>query len=275
MKVKESLREIRERLSSASIEEAILESELIIRHSLCLDTAGFLLNLNDELSPQQKAIIDDFVARRLNGEPIAYIVGKREFYGYEFCVNPSVLIPRPETEHLVEKALEIVKGIEYPIIADIGTGSGAISATLAAELPNSKIYAIDISYLALDTARLNARRHGVEGRITFLQGDLTRPLPEAVDILIANLPYVKSVDCADSQEPHLALDGGIDGLDVIKRLSKELKGKIKPGGSVLLEIGLWQAQSVRKMLLGALPHSHIEIIKDLAGIERVVWVKLD
>ncbi len=275
MRVKEALRDIRQRLSSAGIEESNLESELLIRHALCLDAAGFILNLNDELTPGQLAIINEMAERRLNGEPLAYITGVREFFGREFCVNPSVLIPRPETEHLVEKALELAKNLLHPVIADIGTGSGAIAVSLAEELPDARIYATDVSYQALDTARLNARRHGVEPRIAFLHGDLAKPLSEPVDILIANLPYVKSTDCEVSPEPHLALDGGCEGLDVIERLCRGLKGKIKPCGSVMLEIGLGQAEPVRKMLRDALPSAHVQTSKDLAGIERVVWAKLD
>jgi release factor glutamine methyltransferase len=182
-----------------------------------------------------------------------------------------VLIPRPETEHLVEKALEIASRMHSLIIADIGTGSGAIAVSLAVNLPQAKIYATDISSEALETARCNARRYQVEAQITFLQGDLAEPSPETVDILIANLPYVKSVDCVSSAEPHLALGGGVDGLDVIERLCAGLKGKLKPGGSVLLEIGQGQEKRVQELLWASLPESRIETIKDLAGIERVVW----
>jgi release factor glutamine methyltransferase len=231
------------------------------------------LEHEEELTATQAKLLEDLVERRITGEPLAYITGKREFYRREFHVNPHVLIPRPETEHLVEKAIEIAAKIPSPVIADIGTGSGAIAVSLAAEVPESRVFAIDISDAALDTARLNARRHGVESRITFLYGDLAGPLPEPVDMLIANLPYVNSSECAASPEPHLALDGGVEGLDVIERLSNTLQGKLRPGGWVLLEIGQGQQDSVQRLVREALPGSLVGTLKDLAGIERVVWAQ--
>ncbi len=271
MKVKEVLGAVRGRLDSAGIEEAGLEAELLLQHLLCLDAVSLFLEHDEELNLSQVKLIDILVNRRVVGEPIAYITGKREFYGREFQVNPDVLIPRPETEHLIEKALEIVSRIPSPVIADIGTGSGAIAVTLAAEVPDARVFAVDISDPAIDTARLNARRHGVESRITFLYGDLAGSVPGPVDILIANLPYVNSADCATSPEPQLALDGGAEGLDVIERLCTGLEGKLKPGGCVLLEIGRGQAETTQRLLREALPDAHIGTIQDLAGIERVVW----
>jgi release factor glutamine methyltransferase len=271
MKLKEALGAVRERLNKAGIEEAPLEAELLMRHALNLDAVTFLNNLERELPSEQERLIDSLAARRLSGEPLAYITGRREFYGLEFEVNPHVLIPRPETEHLVEKALELAAKIPSPLIADIGTGSGAIAVSLAVNLPHARIYATDISPDALETSRGNAERHKVEGRINFLLGDLAAPLPEPVDILIANLPYVKSSDCASSPEPNLALDGGENGLDVIERLCAGLQGKLKPGGWVLLEIGQGQEEAVKRLLRAALPSAQIGNIKDLAGIERVVW----
>ena len=271
MKIKELLGVISGRLSSAGIEEAGLEAELLTRHALNLDAVAVLNNLNKELTSQKEQLLREIMQRRLSGEPLAYITGRREFYGLEFAVNPHVLIPRPETEHLVEKAIELAQQIHSPIIADIGTGSGAIAVSLAGNLPNARIYATDISPEALETARSNAARHKVASRITFLLGDLGAPLPEPTDILIANLPYVKSIDCASSPEPHLALDGGKDGLDVIERLCAGLKGKLKPGGWALLEIGQGQEEAVKRLLRAALPSAQIGTLKDLAGIKRVVW----
>ena len=270
MKIRELLGVTRERLSSAGIDEAGLEAELLLRHALRQDAVHFFLDFETELSSQQEQLLNTLVERRLSGEPLAYITGKREFYGLEFTVNPRVLIPRPETEHIVDKTLELVKQIPSPVIADIGTGSGVIAVSLAVNLPHARIYAVDISPKALETARDNAERHGVESRIVFLLGDLAAPLPEPVDILIANLPYVKSSDCVTRPEPHQALDGGKYGLDVIERLCGGLKGKLKPGGWALLEIGQGQEEAVNGLLVAALPSSSIETIKDLAGIERVV-----
>jgi len=274
MTIGESLSLIRERFLSAGIEEALLEAELLMRHALNLDAVRLFRDFEKELNPQQEQRINTLVERRIKGEPLAYITGRREFYGLEFAVNPDVLIPRPETEHLVEKAIELARQIPAPIIADIGTGSGAIAVSLARMLPAVRIYATDISPEALETASSNAERHKVEANISFLRGNLAEPLPEPVDILIANLPYVKSSDCASSPEPHLALDGGMDGLDVIERFCGGLKGKLKPGGWVLLEIGQGQEEAVKKLLHSALLSAHIETIKDLAGIERVVCADL-
>ena len=271
MKVKEALGAVRGRLGSAGIEEAGLEAELLLQHMLCLDSVRLFLEHDEPLTPTQAKLLDDLVERRISGEPLAYITGKREFYGREFQVNPEVLIPRPETEHLIEKALEIVSKIPSPVIADVGTGSGAIAVTLVAEVPGARVFAVDISDPAIDIARLNARRHGVESRITFLFGDLAGPLPGPVDVLIANLPYVKSADCAASPEPQLALDGGVEGLDVIERLCTGLEGRLKPGGWVLLEIGQGQAETAQRLLREALPDMQVGTINDLAGIERVVW----
>jgi len=271
MKVKEALEAVRGRLDSAGIEEAGLEAELLLQHLLCMDSVRLFLEHDEELTATQAKLLDDLVELRISGEPLAYITGKREFYGREFHINPKVLIPRPETEHLIEKALEIVSQIPSPVIADIGTGSGAIAVSLAAEVPAARIFAVDISDFAIDTARLNARRQGTEAHITFLYGDLAEPLPEPVDILIANLPYVKSADCAASPEPQLALDGGVKGLDVIERLCNSLEGKLKPGGWVLLEIGQGQEETAQQLLREAFPGARVGTIKDLAGIERVVW----
>ncbi len=271
MKIKDVLGAVRGRLDSAGIEEAWLEAELLLRHALCLGSVGLFLEHDEELGPSQVKLISLLVDRRVSGEPVAYITGKREFYGREFHVNPHVLIPRPETEHLVEKALEIVSLIKYPVVADIGTGSGAIAVSLAAEVPDARVFAVDISDPAIDTARLNARRQGVESSITFLYGDLAEPLPGPVDVLIANLPYVNSADCVASPEPQLALDGGIGGLDAIERLCNSLEGKLRLGGWVLLEIGQGQAETVQRLLREALPDARVGTIKDLAGIDRVVW----
>lgn len=273
MKVKEALGAVRGRLDSAGIEESGLEAELLLQHILCLDSVLLFLEHGEELTPTQAKLLNNLLELRVSGEPLAYVTGKREFYGREFRVNPRVLIPRPETEHLIEKALEIVSLIQSPVIADIGTGSGVIAISLAAEVPQARVIAIDISDPAIDTARSNARCHGVESHITFLFGDLAEPLTEPVDILIANLPYVKSADCAASPEPQLALDGGVNGLDVIERLCNGLEGKLKPGGWVLLEIGQGQAEIAQQLLTKAMPDAQLGTIKDLAGIDRVLWGK--
>jgi len=271
MKVNTALADIQKRLLNAHIEEARLEAELLLRYVLCKNPVELLLCYDLEISDQEQYSLQSLLARRLNGEPLAYITGQREFYKLDFIVNPHVLIPRPETEHLVEKCLELAHSMPTPIIADIGTGSGAIAIALAVNLHNAKIYAVDISAEALKVARANAMCHSVASQIDFIHSDLLDVLPEAADILVANLPYVRSIDCAASFEPQTALDGGNYGLDVIKRFCVMLPNKIHSGGSVLLEVGCGQAKSVVDMLQSSLPTAHITTIKDLAGIERVVW----
>jgi len=210
----------------------------------------------------------------LAGTPSAYITGKREFYGLTFYVNESVLIPRPETELLVAQVLTMAGNHPNPIIADIGTGSGAIAITIARHLPQAIIYAVDISPAALATAQHNAHHHAVANAITFLQGNLLSPLPKAVDIIAANLPYVKSGELPHTGEPHLALDGGIGGLNIIARLIQEAPGKLRPEASVLLEIGQGQETEVCHLLNQTLPAASIQILSDLSGIARLIQATL-
>ena len=270
MTVKEALVAGGHQLLSAGIAEAPLESELLLRHILTTSVAGLYLRHNDPLPPEQEHAYFSLLERRLSGEPCAYIIGKREFYGLEFDVNPAVLIPRPETEILVDRILAIAAEYREPTVADIGTGSGAIAITTAKHLLHAKFYAIDLSREALDTARHNADRHAVADTITFLQGDLLAPLPEAVDILVANLPYVPSGSLPKTGEPTLALDGGGNGLDVIARLIQGLPDKLKPGAKVLLEIGWGQEAEAHRLLSLALPTAIMQTYNDLAGIPRII-----
>ncbi|HEX7475723.1 MAG TPA: peptide chain release factor N(5)-glutamine methyltransferase, partial [Dehalococcoidales bacterium] len=241
MKVKEALEYGRTTLAASAIEDPNLEAEVILRHGLNIDRVRLFLDRDRELSPAEYNTFLQLLQRRSNGEPSAYITGHREFFGLDFTVNKAVLIPRPETERLVETALEIASARKVSLIADVGTGSGAVAVSLASRLKTAIIYAIDISDEELQVAAENARKHGVSDRIRLLQGDLLAPVPEPVDMVVANLPYVKQSDLPEvntwGHEPALALDGGKDGLDVIRRLISQVKGKLKPGGALLLEIG--------------------------------------
>jgi release factor glutamine methyltransferase len=260
--------------ANSDIEDPYLESEVLLRNLLHIDRAFLFVNIDTELNPQKEVEYRQWIQRRQKGEPLAYIVRNREFYKLDFYVDSRVLIPRPETELLVEEAIDFYRNHRVETIADIGTGSGAISVSLAVNLPEAMFYATDISYLSLEAAKINCLKHGVAERVSLFEGDLLDPLPGPVDILIANLPYVKKSDLAKMPsanfEPALALDGGENGLDQIFRLGKQLGPKIKPGGCVLVEIGLGQAQITADYLGGLFPHSEIEILPDLAGIERVV-----
>lgn len=180
----EALVRAAEVLKQNRIEDATLESELLLRHTLKIDRVRLYVESERELTSEQETTFRQLVDRRLKGEPTAYITGHREFYGLDFGVSPAVLIPRPETELLVEKALALTKSRPVSTIADIGTGCGAIAVSLAKHLPNSRIYATDISAEALRVARANSERHGVADSVILLQGNLLEPLPEPVDLII-------------------------------------------------------------------------------------------
>lgn len=242
--------------------------------------------------------LDALIARRAKGEPLAYVLGRQEFFGREFLVDSRVLIPRPETELLVEAAVQWLRSrsagacppLGPPVphqpsaltAADIGTGSGAIAVTLAAEYAPLSLYAIDRSGEALQVAQANAERHDVADRITFLRGDLLEPLPRGADLLLANLPYVASGYlpqwCGAGQtelawEPLAALDGGDDGLDVIRRFLDRAPAHLRPAGAVLMEIGYAQGPAVRGLAQAAFPSSQVGIRKDLAGHDRLVVIR--
>ena len=272
MTLKQALTRAREILTANNIEDAPLECELLLRHSLKISQVQLYLDLDRELSPKQGETFWALIERRLNGEPTAYITGHREFYGLDFYVDPHVLIPRPETELLVEKALNLAQNHPVSTIAEIGTGCGAIAISLALKLPEAKIYATDISAPALKVALFNCRKHRVVDRICLLQGNMLDPLPEPVDLIITNLPYVRELELPNPAnfEPLLALDGGSDGLEKIRQLCRQVKDKLRPKGCLLLEIGQGQKRAVTTFLRSLFPSSKIEVAPDLSGIDRVV-----
>ena len=278
MNVKEVLDDARKVLTDSNIEDAPLEAEVLLRDTLKKDRVGLYLALDDELSTEQQNAFRDRLARRLDDEPTAYIIGHREFYGRDFLVDASVLVPRPETELLVEKALEIVRKHRLSVIAEVGTGCGAVAISLALELPHVRVYATDISASALEVARANSRKHGVSDRVRLLSGDLLGALPEPVEMVVANLPYVRESDLPRSgpvsREPRLALDGGTDGLDKIRRLCSQAKAVPGSGGYLLLEVGEGQARAVSAFLHDLFPPAFIEVTPDLSGIDRVVSMML-
>jgi release factor glutamine methyltransferase len=261
-------------LSNSDIEEPFLESEILLRYTLGIDRTAFFASLNDELSSAQAELFFNLVERRRLGEPSAYITGHREFFGLDFKVDPRVLIPRPETELLVERAIDLCRRDNYATIADIGTGSGCIAISLARYLTGVHVFAVDISADALAVAGQNSVLHNVQDKITFLEGDLLKPLPGTVDIIVANLPYVKKTDMNIKSEPKLALDGGMEGLDKINELCRQAPSKVNFGGRLLLEVGQGQAEVVKAILHNVIPDGVIDIFKDLSGIDRVVSVRL-
>jgi len=275
MSLSQALKEAKRTLAANDIPDATLESELLLRHLLDINRVQLYLDLDDPLTREQREAYRRLVERRTAGQPSAYITGRREFYGLEFTVDGRVLIPRPESELLVEETVCLARNYDSPIIADIGTGSGAIAICLAVALPQAVIYASDISTAALEVAAANCRRHGVAGRIQLLTGDLLTPLPQPVDIIVANLPYVDQTEAVTNRfEPSLALDGGPGGTEEIERLCRQVTGKLRPGGVLLLEIGQGQQQKITNLVKRLFPGSVVEAAPDLAGIPRVVSVVL-
>jgi len=274
LNLKQALGKARDILARNNVNDASLEGELLLRHALKIDRVQLYIDLEKELTPQQEETFRRLLERRLQGEPAAYITGRREFYGLDFNVSPAVLIPRPESELLVETALTLAKNRPLSIIADIGTGSGAIAVSLALELAQSKIYATDISAAALKVALANCRKHGVSDRVRLLEGNLLEPLPEPVDLIVANLPYIRKSELNPQCEPPLALDGGADGTESIEQLCRQAGGKLKSGGSLLLEIGQGQREAVTAILHNIFPGGKVEVFPDLAGIDRAVLLSL-
>jgi release factor glutamine methyltransferase len=229
----------------------------------------------EEPSGEQATHYMKLLERRYNGEPIQYIVGGTEFYGLPFRVTPDVLIPRPETEHLVEQVIALAARYQAPRIVDVGTGSGAIAIALAHHLPNAAITATDISSAALTTARQNAELNGVSDRIRFLEGDLLGPVTdEQFDIIVSNPPYVPLADRGPlavevrDHEPALALFAGDDGLDIYRRLIPAAFAALVPGGLVVLEIGCGQSAAIASLLAES-GFDQIEFAPDLQNIPRV------
>ena len=276
MTLRQALSRAKGILAANNIEDAHLECELLLRHALKISRVQLYLDLDHELSPEQEGTFWNLITRCLNGEPTAYITGHREFYGLDFYVDSRVLIPRPESELLVEKALSLAQNRTASTIAEIGTGCGAIAISLALNLPLAKIYATDISASALQVALLNCQKHEVADRICLLQGNLLQPLPEPVDLIIANLPYIRESELPNSVnfEPLLALNGGSDGLEKIRQLRSQLGDKLHPKGCLLLEIGQGQRRAVTTLLRSLFPSAKIKVAPDLSGIDRVVSLTL-
>lgn len=269
---------VRRRLDRRGVEDASLEAEIMARHVLGMDRAALHATPERPVSLEDTAAIESLAERRAQGEPNAYLTGHRWFYGLDFIVASGVLIPRPETELLVEAAITAINQGGYRTAADIGTGSGIIAVCLARLVPNLTVTAADISGPALEIARRNAERHGVADRIIFRSGDLLLPLTTPFDIICSNLPYVKETDIPAGgplwHEPRLALNGGPDGLDVFRRFAPQVAGHLNPGGCLVLEIGAGQAKQVLALLERDLPAGKFTLHRDLAGHERVIEFRL-
>lgn len=256
-------------------ERARLDADTLLLHLLKENRAWLLTHRDDEVSPKLRDEMNRLIERRCHGEPLQYITGEAEFYRLPFHVEPGVLIPRPETEHLVEEVLRLMSGIVAPRIADVGTGSGAIAVALAHTLPLAQVVATDISPQALSIARGNAARNHVAGRIEFLHGDLLVPLAgRSFSVIASNPPYIPlrdrdslSVEVRD-HEPHSALFAGEDGLDIYRRLIHDAWNLLVPGGWLVMEIGYGQQPAIEE-LLRARGFGEIHFVPDYLGIPRV------
>ncbi|HEX3203633.1 MAG TPA: peptide chain release factor N(5)-glutamine methyltransferase [Nitrospiraceae bacterium] len=271
-------------LASAGIADPGREAVWLLEAVLGMSSLTLQLNRALPLSDGEVSAAMAFFERRASREPLQYVLGTQEFCGLEFVVGPEVLIPRPETELLVQFVEEQVKNHASPRIADIGTGSGCIAVTLAHRLPSAHVYATELSHAALALAAENARRHGVSDRIVWLNGDLTEPL-QSMDLegrfaaIVSNPPYIRDADFSTLQpevglfEPRLALAGGPDGLDHHRRLLHDAFPYLQPGGWLIVEVGRGQTESFRHLAETRGNHYNIRIIPDEAGIDRVIGVQ--
>ena len=262
------------RFTERSLETPRLDAELLVAHALGLSRVQLYMQSDRPLVPDELAAIRALIKRRQGGESVAYLVGKKEFWGLDFVVDARVLVPRPDTETLIEEARERLAGVDAPRVADVGTGSGAIALTLAKLFPAGSVFASDVSPAALDVARANSERLGLA--VTFAEGDLAAPLAAHApfSLLAANLPYISSGDLAAlppevRAEPILALDGGPDGLALVRRLVAAAPALLAAGGVLALEIGAGQAAATAE-LLSAAGFSDVRTRRDLGGVDRVV-----
>lgn len=266
-------------LSSQNIPDAYMEAEYLLAYALNYSRKEILLDPDKVLETYEVRRFTDYIYRRGMREPAHYIIGEVEFRGHIFKVNNNVLIPRPETELLVEEAVKSVgKGLT---VLDLCTGSGCIAISIAKELPLCKVYAVDISDRAIKIAQENAQMNSVGDRVTFLTGDLFSAVEHIglngkIDLIVSNPPYVSNIEMNELQpeiknyEPALALYGGEDGLDFYRRIVHEAPSYLSPGGDLMMELGYGEAEGVRSLFENEKFFTGIEIIKDLAGIDRVI-----
>ena len=273
------------RLGASGIDQERRTAGLLLCQVLRIDRTHLLTGSEKPIDERQYRNYLALVERRAAGEPLQYITGHQEFYGLDFIVTPDVLIPRPETEFLIERVMKLVSESiqDSPLIVDVGTGSGCIAVTIAKLLPRARLIATDASSAALNIAQRNAECHGVRDRIEFLEGDLLAPLAErrlegAVDILASNPPYVNEDGRQFLQrevrdwEPREALFGGADGLDFYRRLLAEAPRLLKPAGHVVLEIGFSQFEAISEIVNGSALRLH-DVTRDLQDIPRIICLR--
>jgi release factor glutamine methyltransferase len=279
LRILELLKSTEKQLRAAGVKSARREAEWLLTAILKTDRANLFLMREQRLQNDEQAKLEAFLARRINHEPLQYILGNCEFYGFDFAVSPAVLIPRPETELLVEKVVELASSLEAPRIIDLGTGSGCIAVSLAKLIPKAQLVATDISAAAIAVARSNAQRHQVSERIEFRLADMTQPIglidSENFDIVVSNPPYVLESEKSALQpevndwEPAAALYVEDNGLKFYRCIIDYSKQHLRAGGWVACEMASQRSTIIEKLFREA-DFRHVQIIQDLAGFERHV-----
>lgn len=269
--IRETLTHAKTQLTAS--DTASLDAQVLMCDVLKVERSYLFAHDDESLTPEQETRFADLLKRRINGEPIAYIIGKQGFYDLEFFVTSDVLIPRPETELLLEEAMKLMTDKPDCLAVDIGTGSGALAVTFKKHMPQSTVYAIDLSENALNITQKNITENQVN--VTTFQGNLAQPLIDnalKVDLVMANLPYIRTDEmhrlAVSKHEPHMALDGGDDGLDLIRELFTQLPQVCRDGAWILLEIGAEQGEAL-KILVQEKFSVTCDILKDYAGLDRI------
>jgi release factor glutamine methyltransferase len=271
----------RDRFMQAGISAnlAALDAELLAREVLGWDKARFLTERHADATSAFLLNFEHFVARRVRREPISYITGFREFWGIDFEVTPDVLIPRHETELIVEEALERIDKDSCPLIVDVGTGSGCLAVVLAREVPGARVIATDVSGDALAVARRNAARHGVADRVRFIETSFLHGVDDGADMIVSNPPYVPSVSApgltpeVGEYEPSVALFGGEDGLEGLRRVLGESVSKLVPGGWLIMEFGYGQDDLVPALVGDCAGLNVVKIRHDIQNIPRTAIIR--
>jgi release factor glutamine methyltransferase len=280
--IAEALKEAGERLRAESVPNDLLDAQTLLAEALGKDRTYLIINFNQQLSEGVLSAFRTMVDRRAAGEPLQYITGRQEFFGLDFEVTPDVLIPRPETELIVEEAIRIVQlnGVARPVIVDVGAGSGCIAVALARELADARVIASDVSEAALRVARRNAARHGLEDRVDFIASDLLDAFAEEefADFILSNPPYVSEKEMPSLQrevrdwEPRAALTDSNDGLSLYRRLLKDAPSRLRPGGHLICEMGYTQSEMISNMIdrrVWGAP----KLLDDLQGIPRTIVLR--
>lgn len=266
---------LKEQLAHCECEDPGHISLLLLQHALQQPKSWILSHTEYHLTHQEQHTLQESTAQYLQGIPLPYILGSWAFYGRTFQVTPAVLIPRPETEILVETALKHAKKRPDPLIVDVGTGSGVIAVSLAAELPAATVLGVDLSMAALQVARMNAL-HYQQTRVHWLQSNLLAPFSAQFDLICANLPYIPSESLKSLTvarwEPQLALDGGDSGLDIIEQLLQQARSRLAPKGVIMLEIEASLGAQALSLAQKYFPSAQINRIRDLAGLDRIIEI---